>query len=373
MRKVLLIAIALCCVGVGMAQKSYTQKLDSLVVNNGSRVLQFTYNENYDYSQMVELFYGALLSTTTFDYDTQKHLICVTHLEPGSDYKIEYTYNEQGWVAEENYFDRETTWIPSVKTLFEYDSNGNILKKTEQFYSEGEALVNFELHEYHYDNGRLMDIVTYYWEAAYNNWEVYSKDVYTYNSEGDCTETNSYRPDDNGWVPYYQIVNEYDHKHNCVKQSEYEINAENEPVLIFVAAYTYDLDIAIDVIAGLGVLTDNNDFPVYNKPTKVEETSYSGSGGSQSTLYDFFYSDCSGVADNPMHSMALWPNPANQVLNLDADDLTQVEIYSMDGKLVKCFQNGFERLNVSGLTKGGYLLKAIMSDGSVATQKFLKE
>ena len=105
---------------------------------------------------------------------------------------------------------------------------------------------------------------------------------------------------------------------------------------------------------------------------KVLET-YFNSSGSHTYLLDFYYTDCSDVAENPAHSLMAWPNPVSEMLSLDANDLTMVEVFSMDGRMMMRLEKGFETLNVSGLAKGSYLLKATLSDGSVATQKFVKE
>lgn len=373
MRKMVLTVVALCCMMSAGAQSNIALKLDSLFYNNGSTIVQFNYNPHYDYSSVVTLFYGTLLSTMTYEYDAQNRLIRATNIEPGSDYKIEYAYNEQGWVSEEIHYDRVTQWTPSVKTLYEYDNNGNILKATDQLYIEEEFLVNNYLSEYRYVNGKLAEMVKSYWEAAQNAWALFTKDEYTYDSEGNCTEIQSSFMSTNNWTCHKRVINEYDEQRNCVKQSKYEIGSgTNELDLSAVIECTYDLSVAADIIAGLGEFVQANELSVHNKLLKVEETSY-GSYGTHLTTCELCYSSCAGVGELPTHPLKVWPNPADEVLNLSADDLRQVEIFGMDGKQVMRFQDGFETLNVSGLAKGNYLLKVTMKDGQVATQKFVKE
>ena len=87
----------------------------------------------------------------------------------------------------------------------------------------------------------------------------------------------------------------------------------------------------------------------------------------------FYYSNTgSGVTENVESLLSIWPNPASETLNLKGD-MTQVQIYSIDGRLVMSLEKGFESINVSDLAKGSYLLKATLKDGGVTTQKFVKQ
>ena len=402
MKKTLLIVALIGCVVVGMAQtkqidhrlslkekakkveqlnrqtRRYSLKLDSIVFNEGSNTVIFNYNPDYQFSSVVTLFYGAWLSTETYEYDDQHRLISVSSNEPGSEYKIDYAYNDQGWVSEAIYYARNPEWAPETKTLYEYDNNGHFLKITELTYSEDETWENETFDEYHYANGKLAEIVEYYWYADNQAWYEFTKDAYSYDNAGDCVEIVFYYDlslygVSSGWVPYYKDVFEYDSNHNCVKESEYEMDPEtNEENLEDTMEFTYDLTVPSNAIAGLAEFISSSELSVNNKLVKVLET-YFNSSGSHTYLLDFYYTDCSDVAENPAHSLMAWPNPVSEMLSLDAHDLTMVEVFSMDGRMMMRLEKGFETLNVSGLAKGSYLLKATLSDGSVATQKFVKE
>lgn len=403
MKKYLFIAVALCCMVAATAQtkqidrrhplrekatkveqlnrqtQRYSLKLDSIVFNEGSQTIIFNYNPDYQFSTVVTLFYGAWLSTMTYEYDAQNRLIRVSDNEPGSEYKIEYAYNNQDWISEAVYYERNPDWVPETKTLYEYDNNGQVLKITNLLYNNEDGIwVNNTYDDYHYSNGKLDEIVEYYWESGYSTWAQYTKDVYSYNNAGDCVEIDYYYDlslygTSSGLICYYKTIYEYDSNHNCVKQMEYDIDSDTgEEDLEDVIEFTYDLSVPSSVIAGLANFLGSSDLSVNNKLVSVLETSYS-QNGTHRYLSELYYTDCSGIAENPAHTLTLSPNPVSEVLSLEASDLSLVEIFSMDGRMVMRLEKGFETLNVSGLAKGSYLLKATMSDGSVATQKFLKE
>ena len=86
-----------------------------------------------------------------------------------------------------------------------------------------------------------------------------------------------------------------------------------------------------------------------------------------------YYSEITGIGENDEISLAIWPNPTTESLNLNADGLKQVDILTVDGKQVMHLENGFETVDVSVLAKGCYLLNATFTNGSKAVRKFVKE
>ena len=402
MKKYLFIAVALCCMVAATAQtkqidrrhplrekatkveqlnrqtQRYSLKLDSIVFNEGSQTIIFNYNPDYQFSTVVTLFYGAWLSTMTYEYDAQNRLIRVSDNEPGSEYKIEYAYNNQNLISEAVYYERDPDWVPETKTLYEYDNNGQVLKITNLIYEEDGTWENGSYDDYRYASGKLTEIIEYFWDSDDSSWVQHYKDVYSYDNAGDCVEIDYYYDFSiygfsSGWTLSLKDVYEYDNNHNCVKQMEYDVDSDTgEEDLEDVIEFTYDLSVPSSVIAGLANFLGSNDLSVNNKLKSVLETSYS-QNGTHTYLSELYYTDCSGVAENPAHTLTLSPNPVSELLSLDASDLSLVEVFSMDGRMVMRLEKGFETLNVSGLAKGSYLLKVTMSDGSVATQKFLKE
>ncbi len=71
-----------------------------------------------------------------------------------------------------------------------------------------------------------------------------------------------------------------------------------------------------------------------------------------------------------------YPNPAKNTVNItfsDDTDCQSVEIYAIDGRLVKSQISNFETVDVSKLNAGVYILKVNMADGREFTERIVKE
>ena len=71
-----------------------------------------------------------------------------------------------------------------------------------------------------------------------------------------------------------------------------------------------------------------------------------------------------------------WPNPVHNTLNLQySPDITpkQIELYDLQGRLVRSQRNGLESLNLQGLSAGQYVMKVTLENGKVFSDKVVKE
>jgi len=71
-----------------------------------------------------------------------------------------------------------------------------------------------------------------------------------------------------------------------------------------------------------------------------------------------------------------YPNPTYDQLILQySPDIqpTQVELYDLQGRLVRTQSNGLENINLQGLSAGQYLMKVTLEDGKVFSDKVVKE
>ena len=80
--------------------------------------------------------------------------------------------------------------------------------------------------------------------------------------------------------------------------------------------------------------------------------------------------DPEGVAENEA-SFGIYPNPANDVLNVKANDVKNIEILNMLGQTV--ITTNVNAINVANLTNGVYFVRVNFNNGEVSTQKFVKE
>ena len=72
----------------------------------------------------------------------------------------------------------------------------------------------------------------------------------------------------------------------------------------------------------------------------------------------------------------IYPNPARNQLRLQYSPDVQpklVELYDLQGRLVRTQRKSFETLNLQGLATGQYVMKVAMEDGKTFTDKVVKE
>ena len=73
---------------------------------------------------------------------------------------------------------------------------------------------------------------------------------------------------------------------------------------------------------------------------------------------------------------AYWPNPARDELHLQySPDVTpqQIELYDLQGRMVRSQRNGLERIDLEGLAAGGYTMRVTLEGGKTFTDKVVKE
>ena len=396
MKKVLLFAVALCLMIPAQAQigtkkstesplKSkirtveqlnrgnavYTQKLDSIVMAYGLSTVVFEYDNQYNTTKTVMTSLGYSV-VTEHAYDSQNHRIStITTRWDGSKEKVEYAYNAQGLVHEVTQYEfEEGEWKEDELHVYEYDADGNLVLDT-KFDRENNVWENDNKTEYTYQNGKLIKEMQYDWFLG--EWVEKQSIDYNYDAQGDLAEAIVFYKVELEWVKEELTKYTYDANHNCTSQTEYDYNGIIEDWEIeSMVEYTFDLSVPSSDIAGLdnfgqGVLGMNN------KLLTVDETSYDDGIPQQTINYTLYYSAITGLGENNEALLSVWPNPATESLNLNAEGLQQVEVFSMDGRQVMHLENGFETVNVSTLANGCYLLKATFADGTKAMRKFVKE
>lgn len=86
--------------------------------------------------------------------------------------------------------------------------------------------------------------------------------------------------------------------------------------------------------------------------------------------------NCTPETEAFVRPYAYWPNPAQDQLHLQySPDVkpTQVELYDLQGRLISSQSNGLESISLQSLGAGQYLMKVMLEDGKVFTDKVLKE
>ncbi|MDP9955913.1 alpha-tubulin suppressor-like RCC1 family protein [Epilithonimonas hungarica] len=84
---------------------------------------------------------------------------------------------------------------------------------------------------------------------------------------------------------------------------------------------------------------------------------------------------CSGslaTTDVVSSSVKIYPNPAKEYFSINSKKINNVQLYSLDGKLVKEYSVS-EKYPVNGLAKGIYTIKVQLENGKVISEKIIKE
>ncbi|MBQ8959360.1 MAG: T9SS type A sorting domain-containing protein [Bacteroidales bacterium] len=312
--------------------------------------------------------------TEEYTYDDKDRIVMVVRkageYEEYGD-KSEYTYNAEGWLSEELEYELEGgEWMLVNKYTYEYDADGHMVLSQGYFYDEGWQYENKMTFEY--EGGLLRNDIYFYYDeeegwvpntrndyicnaqglciaAIANNWEgewVESyKHEYEYDAVGNCisaTESSHYELED--WMFSTRIEYAYDANNNCTNKATYYYESELEEwVLEYTMFYTYDLSVPVGSTAGIFMVWDD-ELPIYNK---VLNWQVQYDDVAESTV--LFYSGCEGLDETAESRLSVWPNPTSDVLNLNAEGLQQVEIFTLNGQQVAVANSGFESIGVSHL------------------------
>ena len=78
------------------------------------------------------------------------------------------------------------------------------------------------------------------------------------------------------------------------------------------------------------------------------------------------------VIDDSLAKLNLYPNPASNVFYVNSQEVSQVEIYDLSGKLVKSTQNISNGISVNELSNGIYIVKIQSGKNSISKKLIIK-
>ena len=95
-------------------------------------------------------------------------------------------------------------------------------------------------------------------------------------------------------------------------------------------------------------------------------------------IYIVVHDDYDAIEEQGMavRPYAYWPNPAQDRLHLQySPDVTptQIELYDLQGRLVRTQRNGLESLDLQGLSSGTYSMRVTLENGKAFSDKVVKE
>jgi len=359
--------------------------------------------------------------------------------------KSNWSYdNITGYVTEKIYYNFDnitSTWEPNYKTEFtQYDSNGNILEEISSFYDNvisnqweyslktvytynNNLLDNKE--DFYYDDtdpnnpwkeqsktvytysSGLLTLETFQmWNPSQNQYEDYTKNHYTYDSNNLLIEKRYENFDANNsvWVNSTKTIYTYDNSSKLISEESYGWNMQNN---IWEgnnkSVYTYDnLD---NLSSGEFYEYDTSNNQWYSAPKYIGSATHDNSvdynnlglpeeynQGIQLALFnhkldsfnftkldpntgsynffeshEYFYTPLSvlGVNTGELADVNIYPNPVSTTLNIEGSkNLTDYKIflYDMQGKQV-LYRTGQNQINVQTLKPGNYIYRIVAKEG----------
>jgi len=352
-----------------------------------------------------ELKYSEYISTTTYKYEGDK----IIEIEEVNDYfsnKKVYTYSQDS-----NYFYITSFYAgnPNTREFFYYDDNDSIIENITQYYQQDEWNSMY-VTEYEY-NPNNTTITEYYRYSDTVDWNIGSEKIFEYKNDNLVKQTDVYFYDYNGQNSSDTIITtyNYDSENKIISKLINYCNSSYVGVSNTLYAYEYtdefiyEYHIRVDynnqsidtVMLTETKITENNVLYNLNKSGINLDTVSS----SQVFIYDkdnnvlqnnFYIGDFRDVyrtsssrnyywnyysTDTVVNELdyKIYPNPTTETVFLfyKGHKAIDYNLYSLDGKLIVSGQTKTDRIDVSFLPRGIYLLK-LYSGFNVKAQKIIK-
>lgn len=392
MKKLLLLATVLICMSSVMAQqfesprpsaldltkrlafsenltspKGFTYRMDSIDFLGLTTIISF-YDQNYLCTK--DVINGSTVWEYTYNNQNQLFIAIV------EDLKYEFYYNEHGLIKELIVYDESNgNWILDERTTLSYNAYDQPLVIT-SYQRRNNEWVYSNKEEYTYNNDQLVVMIESQWQNNSVWKETYKSEFERYPS-GDVKTVIRYgKANDNSWEARYKYECQVDQHHNLTDYYQYNKN-NDDYVLSQEMHYYYDNNVPLEKVAYSAFMKTflfELYYPPYFDPHDlISSIDNLISSSTQPISTIFYYTDMTSVGESDGAQLVISPNPAHETLSLSAQELRQVEIYSLDGKLVMQVKDRFDAIQVGQLANGCYVLRATMNDGSFATQKFVKQ
>ena len=277
----------------------------------------------------------------------------------------EYFYNEQGLKTNVKYFDGDGYRQElSEEVFFYYNDNNQMIRM--EYSIDG---VVEEKYEYSYnDKGLMLEEIAY--EDYGWGFTSYEKTKFYY-EENYLVKEEYYIYMETDWDLYAYNEYEYDNG-NCITELTYYYGEVYNKV-----EYTHDLNINAEYVYTFSD-PDNDYLPV---PTHVNMITgfseyvpgYESHELELSCVYDFTYEELGVSVMELSLSSNIYPNPVEDILNVEAENIDLVELYDIYGrKLYSEEKSDNVRIDMNNFSSGVYFVK-IYSEGKSSVEKIMKK
>ena len=334
-------------------------------------------------------------------------------------YRTTYSYDEYDYylVEELTEFKLESGWKDWYLVHYDYDFSGNVLEIYALNAFEGDSWEDDSRASYSYENGELSEVVYQNWDG--NEWVNDMKEVYNYNGEVSTVlfwdwngttwssdELWTYTDDGMGtiellvqymeggaWQNDERVTYEkqftgalisilYEDWVNNAWENEqyvgyiYQPDGNDKGVAFWVNGawqlkYQFEFDYEnYNAIHGVCLEKDDDQWIPADGDIEMFYDEYAAAKIFYGHEVDMTYIDLTSLKENTQAAnFKVYPIPAESEILIEADDFQKAEIYSLTGqKLMESLQ---DRMNVSELSSGLYIIKVYDLEGNCAVQRFV--
>jgi len=305
-----------------------------------------------------------------FEYYEDGRLKQKERMEEGDDDYHEhwiYEYEDGDNMVIESYW---TSWVSQgmrlrKKTTNQYDDSFNLTLVYTENYNESGALTLSLQDFYTYSlTGKLEKVVRQ--TLSEGEWQNTSITQYAYDGEDHLAEQldGIWNPESGAWDFNTKITFETSEDELTYTVSFYKKNGDewvwdvfNNQTILFGS----DLKLQQQALA----------FMVYesmNGMGKVNQIEFTLIITKTPTYLD--------VEEQHQQNLKVYPNPTQTELHLQySPDVqpTQIELYDLQGRMVRTQNKGLESINVEGLPAGTYTMRVVLENGKVYSDKVVKE
>ena len=333
-------------------------------------------------------------------------------------YRTVYTYDEYEYYLTEEYtkIDEGNGWMNYSMISYEYDFSGNVIEELTKLAETG-VMENYTFRSYTYDGDMLSEVLDQFWYEG--DWVNVMKDVYNYN--GDVTTVLSWEWNGNNWTSNrlytftygngtIELLNQYmeggawQNDERIIYTLDFDENVTEIMYFVWTGTtwetamrqvYNYEDGVYVSMVEdewyGSWESVYRCDYVYENGNATHGESHFISDGGSSladynlemaygynadvKTFYgcevDVTYVDITNINENTQANFKVYPVPAENEIQIQAEGFQKAEIYSVTGQ--KLMESTVKKMNVSSLSQGVYLLKVYDQLGKAETQRIVVE
>ena len=270
-----------------------------------------------------------------------------------------YTYNQNEMEVVYQFRDVGEDWQNYLKEVYNYNDDVTTIL----FWTwNGTTWSSSELHTYTYGITSI-DVLKQYMQGG--AWQNDEKETYTLDFDGNVTEILVEKWMGVSWVNETRTIYSYEAGVFLSKRIEEWNGTSWEDAFMF--HYSYD---------------DGN--ATYGECLGFSMGEWVSSNGTIEMAYGYnadskYYSGCevnatyfdvTGIGENTQSvNFLVYPVPAQEEIHIEAEGFQKAEIYSLTGQ--KLMESLCDKMNVSNLSSGLYVMKVYDCEGGCATQRFV--